>query len=110
MGIEPFSIAYLLGAIVVLLLGAKLVATAVLLTKRRESWFSNRTSEVLWWVTKIAPVVAAPCFLGFGLYQHNDGYVIAAIAMMAFVAVAVPIKIRRAYGRKRNQPGRRVQG
>lgn len=91
---------YLLGSAIVLLLGAKLVATVVLLTRSRESWFSNKQSETLWWVSKITPVFVAPCFLALGLVQHNQSFVIAALCLMAFVAVAVPVKIRQAYGKK----------
>lgn len=91
----------MLGTIIALLLTAKVAASLVLLTRRRETWFSNRQSEKLWWVTKIAPLLVAPCFLLLGIVQQSGEFIVAALFFTVFVAVAVPIKIRRAYYKER---------
>lgn len=75
------------------LLAIKLVATIILLSRSRSSRYQTRYGSILWWATKLTPVIAVPCLITTALIQGNrhDTYVYA--CMMLFVLVAVPIMI-----------------
>ncbi len=80
--------------VVVIALGTKVVATLALLSVSRDvrdrpGWGSN-----LWWVTKITPVIAAPSVICIAWLQGMADRVWLFVAVMLFVVVAVPLKIR----------------
>ena len=85
----------LLSWIVVLTLGWKAVATLILLNVNKEVWDRPGWGAVLWWSTKITPVIAAPCAIWLAWLQRMTGPVWMFVALMLFVVVAVPIKIRK---------------
>lgn len=93
----------------VLLLGLKIVATIVLLARPREGWFQARWSAGLWWASKITPLLVCPCVIALALLQGQTGLAWVYGALMLFVMVAVPIKIRRRFYRSA-RPARQSAG
>lgn len=89
--------------VVVLTLGSKLVATLVLLSVSKDVWDRPGWGSILWWVTKITPVVAVPCAIWLAWLQGMTNQVWLFIAMMLFVVVAVPLKIRQRRNRMADQ-------
>ena len=93
----------LLSWIVVFTLGLKAVATLILLTvgkdvRDRSGWGAN-----LWWSTKITPVIAVPCGILIAWLQGMTDQVWIFIALMLFVVIAVPLKIRQRRARLANR-------
>jgi len=84
----------LLSWIVVLTLGFKAVATLILLNVSKDVWDRPGWGAALWWSTKITPVIAVPCAIWIAWLQRMTGQVWVFIALMLFVVVAVPIKVR----------------
>ncbi|MCI1141358.1 hypothetical protein MOP88_01800 [Sphingomonas sp. WKB10] len=75
-------------------MGAKLVATIILLSvgkgmRDRPGW-----GAMLWWLTKITPVIAVPCAILIAWLKGLTGPLWLFVALMLFVLVAVPLKIR----------------
>ena len=93
----------LLSWVVVLSLGLKIVATLVLLRVRKEVWDRPGWGAVLWWSTKITPIIAVPCFIWIAWSQQLTGEVWLFAAMMVLVVVAVPLKIRQRRNRIANR-------
>jgi hypothetical protein len=58
----------------------------------------------LWWATKITPVIAVPCLIWLAWIQRVTDHMWALMAMMLFVVIAVPIKVRQ----RRNRIAGRV--
>lgn len=85
--------------ILVLALSIKLVATVTILLAGKDIRDRPGWGSALWWATKITPVIAVPCFLGLGLLEGDRTMVWLALALAAFVAVALPLKI----GQRRNR-------
>jgi len=81
--------------IAALSLGLKLVATVVLLSVRKDVRYRPGWGAGLWWATKITPVIAVPCVIWIALLQGWATIAWVYGALMLFVAIAVPIKIRR---------------
>ncbi len=94
----------ILSWVVVLALGLKVVATLVLLSVTKEVWDRPGWGAGLWWVTKITPVIAVPCIIWLALLQGLTNLVWIFCAMMLFVVIAVPLKIRQ----RRNRIARRM--
>ena len=91
---SPSPLIATLSWIVAIALGAKLVATIILLSvgkgmRDRPGW-----GAVLWWLTKITPVIAVPCAILIAWLQGLTGPLWLFVALMLFVLVAVPLKIR----------------
>ena len=84
----------LLSWIAVLTLGFKALATLILLTVNKEVWDRPGWGSVLWWSTKITPIVAVPCAISIAWLQRQTNLVWVFVALMLFVVVAVPIKVR----------------
>lgn len=80
--------------IVVLTLGFKLLATLVLLNVSKDVWDRPGWGAVLWWSTKITPLIAVPCAIGIAWLQRMTDQIWIFVALMLFVVVAVPLKIR----------------
>lgn len=84
----------LLSWIVVLTLGFKAIATLVLLNVSKDVWDQPGWGAVFWWSTKITPVIAVPCAIWIAWLQRLTDLVWVFVALMVFVVVAVPIKVR----------------
>lgn len=84
----------LLSWIVVLTLGFKALATAILLTVKRPVRDQPGWGSVLWWATKIAPIIAVPCGIWIAWLQRQTDLMWVFVALMVFVVVAVPMKVR----------------
>jgi hypothetical protein len=84
----------LLSWVVIFSLGLKVAATLVLLSVRREVRDRPGWGSMLWWVTKITPGIAAPCVIWIAWLQGMTILVWLFIAVLLFVVVAVPLKIR----------------
>lgn len=80
--------------VITLTLGMKLVATIILLRVRQEVWDRPGWGANLWWITKITPIIAVPCFALIAVLQGDADLVWLSTALMLFVIVAVPWKVR----------------
>lgn len=89
---------------VVLTLGLKIVATLMLLNVSKVVWERPGWGAILWWSTKITPVIAVPCGIWIAWLQGMTDQVWMFIALMLFVVVAVPLKIRQRRTRIANRP------
>lgn len=90
----------LLGAVVALLLSAKVATTAVLLRRDSATRLYSVSGRRLWWVTKRTPVVAVPCMIAIAAMHGRRDEVAIYAALMLFVIVvwreeSGPWKIRR---------------
>ena len=93
--------------IVVLALGLKVVATLILLNVSKDVWDRPGWGAILWWSTKITPVIAVPCVIWITWLQGMTDQVWIFIALMLFVVVAVPLKIRQRRARIANRTSAR---
>ncbi len=84
---------------IAVLLGMKVVATIILLSRERKSWFQARWTLWLWWVTKVTPVFAVPCLFMIGVQLRQSNIMWISVALLVFVLIAVPVKIRSAFYR-----------
>lgn len=82
---------------IVVLLGLKVAATIILLARDKRTWFQARWSAVLWWSTKVAPVLAVPCMIAIALLQNKASDAWAYGGLMLFVLIAVPIVVWRRF-------------
>lgn len=89
--------------VVILTLGSKLVATMILLSVGKDVWDRPGWGAILWWVTKITPVIAVPCVIWLAWLQGLTNQLWLFVAMMLFVVVAVPLKIRQRRNRIANR-------
>ncbi len=80
--------------VIVLALGLKVVTTLVLLSANRDLRDRSGWGTALWWSTKITPVIAVPCFIWIAFLQGATNLIWVGLAMMLFVVIAVPLKIR----------------
>ena len=80
--------------VVVLTLGLKVLATLILLNVSKDVWDRPGWGAVLWWSTKITPLIAVPCAIGIAWLQGMTDQIWIFVALMLFVVVAVPLKIR----------------
>ncbi len=92
---------------VTMLLGAKLMATLVLLNVDRELWFANTRNLSIWWLTKISPLIAMPGLIALGRLQNDTHLTWAGTAFTIFVFIAVPIKIRATFSDRVREPSSR---
>lgn len=84
----------LLSWIVAVALGAKILPTLILLNFVKSVWDRPGWGAVLWWSTKITPIIAAPCVIYIAWLQGMTDQVWIFVGLMVFVMVAVPWKIR----------------
>ena len=63
----------LLSWVVAIMLGLKVVATLILLNVSKEIWDRPGWGALLWWSTKITPVIAVPCVICIAL--NRPGFV-----------------------------------
>jgi hypothetical protein len=82
----------ILTAIIVLAMAAKIVATAVLLIVGKAARDRPGWGSMLWWVTKITPVIAVPCLFWIARAENNIFMMKLSLGLGLFVAVAMPIK------------------
>jgi hypothetical protein len=84
----------LLSWIVAITLGSKLLGTLVLLNVSKDVWDRPGWGAVLWWSTKITPLIAVPCVIVIGWLRGMTDQIWIFATLMVFVLVAVPWKIR----------------
>lgn len=84
---------------IVVLLGLKVAATIVLLSRDKHTSFQARWSAGLWWSTKVTPILAVPCMIAIALLQRRAGDAWAYGGLMVFVLIAVPIVVWRRFYR-----------
>lgn len=89
----------LLWAAVILLLGIKLAATLILLPRRPETRLSSLQGRLLWWATKITPLLAVPCLIAIAWIGQDRAGLLVYPLLMAFVLVAVPLVAWRRFRR-----------
>ena len=85
----------LLGTAAAILLGAKLVATAILLRRNKQERLRSRSGRWLWWTTKLTPVVAVPCMIAVAVLRHRAADAAIYLGLLLFVLIAVPVMIWR---------------
>lgn len=90
---------YFLSWVVVLTLGAKVFATLILLFFDKNVWDRSGWGSILWWTTKITPVIAVPCMIGIAWLEKMTDQIWIFVALMFFVIIAVPLKIRQRQAR-----------
>lgn len=84
---------------IVMLLGLKVAATIILLSRDKRTWFQARWSADLWWSTKMTPILAVPCMIVIALLQNKAGDAWAYGGLMPVVLIAVPIVVWRRFHR-----------
>ena len=84
----------LLSWIVALALGSKVVATLIVLIVNKEARDQPGWGSVLWWVTKVTPIVAVPCLVWIARLENDRSLVQLFVALGLFVIIAVPLAIR----------------
>lgn len=85
----------LLSWIVILALGAKGAATAIVLLVDIEARDRPGWGTILWWVTKVTPLIAVPCLIWLAFLEKEMGLVQLYLALGVFVVIAVPIAVRK---------------
>lgn len=80
--------------VVAVSLGAKVLATILLLAIDKSDSDRPGWGTALWWATKLTPIVAVPCVAWIALIEHDRELLWVMIGLAAFVAIAVPLKIR----------------
>jgi high-affinity Fe2+/Pb2+ permease len=83
----------LLSWMVAALLALKVAATLVLLRQDKARWFDTRRGALLWWSTKIVPLLALPCMIAIALLGRRPAEAWTYAALMVFVLIAVPLAI-----------------
>ena len=84
----------LLSWVVALALGSKVVATLIVLLVNRKARDQPGWGSVLWWVTKVTPIIAVPCLVLIAVLENDRGLVQLFLALGLFVIIAVPLAIR----------------
>ena len=84
----------LLSWMVALALGAKAIATLVVLIVNKQMRDQPGWGSALWWVTKITPIIAVPCVLWIGLLAGDRSLVWVGLVLGVFIIIALPLKIR----------------
>lgn len=93
----------MLSWVIVLTLGAKLLATLILLALGKEKRDRPGWGATLWWITKLTPVIAVPCMIWLTWLQRLTSLSWLFLGLMLFVIVAVPFKVRQRRGRMANE-------
>ena len=75
-------------------LGAKVLATVIVLAVDRDARDRPGWGSILWWVTKVAPIVAVPCLIAIALLEHDRNLTWLSLALALFVVIAVPLVVR----------------
>lgn len=83
----------LLSWIVALALGSKVVATLIVLLVNKEARDQPGWGSILWWVTKVTPIIAVPCLVWIALLENDRSLVQLFLALGLFVIIAVPLAI-----------------
>lgn len=96
----------LLSWIVAVTLGAKVLATLILLNLDKSVWDQPGWGAILWWSTKITPMIAVPCVMYLAWLQGMTDQIWIFVGLMAFIMVAVPLKVRQRKKRIDNRPVR----
>ncbi len=94
----------LLSWIVTVMLGAKVLATLILLNIDKSIWDRPGWGAILWWSTKITPIIAVPCVICIAWLRGMTDQVWIFVGLMVFVMIAVPWKIRQRKKRIDNRP------
>lgn len=80
---------------VILALGLKIVATVIVLLVDKDARDRPGWGSILWWTTKVTPVIAAPCLIWIAILEREDELVKLFLALTVFVLIAVPLAIRK---------------
>ena len=80
--------------IAALALGLKVAATLFVLIVNKGMRDQPGWRSGLWWVTKLAPIIAVSCLVCIALLQRETGLTWFYGAVALFVVVAVPLKVR----------------
>jgi hypothetical protein len=99
------TLADVLSWIVVVALGSKVLATLIVLTVDKNMRDRRGWGAALWWVTKIAPLIAIPCMIWLAVLRNDAGATIVFAFLGLFVLVAVPLKARKRKARIARQAG-----
>ena len=75
-------------------LGAKVLATVILLAVNRDARDQPGWGSILWWVTKITPLIAVPCLIGLALLERDQSLLQLSLGLALFVIIAVPLVVR----------------
>ena len=79
---------------VVFTLGSKIVATLIVMLVDRSARDRPGWGSILWWVTKLTPIVAVPCAIWIAVLEGDSDLVRLFCALGLFVAIAVPLAVR----------------
>jgi hypothetical protein len=84
----------LLSWIVLVTLGSKVIATIYLLVVNKTVRDTAGWGAILWWITKITPIIAVPCAIWLAVLagETRMAWVFAGLGL--FAIVAVPLKVR----------------
>ncbi len=93
----------LLSWVVTVTLGSKALATLILLNLSKDVWDWPGWGAILWWSTKITPLIAVPCAICIAWLQNMTDETWIFIVLMMFVVVAVPWKVRQRQARIANR-------
>ncbi|TGX54151.1 hypothetical protein E5A73_08500 [Sphingomonas gei] len=85
----------LLSWIVALALGSKVVATLTVLLVNKGARDLPGWGSILWWVTKVTPVIAVPCLVWIALLENDKTLMRLSLALGLFVVIAAPLAIRK---------------
>lgn len=89
----------LLSWIVAITLGVKVLAALVLLSVDKSVRDRPGWGAILWWSSKITPIIAVPCAIWIAWLQGMADQIWIFVALMMFVIVAMPWKIRQRQAR-----------
>lgn len=89
------SILDLLSWIVMVALGAKVAATLIVLVVDKSARDRPGWGSILWWVTKLTPVIVVPCLAYIAVLQNDANLLHLSMLAGLFVLVAVPMAIRK---------------
>lgn len=84
----------LLSWIVACLLCLKVVSTLIILIVDKQMRDRPGWGSMLWWTTKITPLVAVPCAIWIAVLEREAGLARLFIAVGLYVVIAVSLKIR----------------
>jgi hypothetical protein len=80
---------------VALALGSKVVATLIVLLVNKEARDLPGWGSILWWTTKLTPIIAVPCLVWIAVLEKDPTLVQISLALGLFVLIAVPLAIRK---------------
>jgi hypothetical protein len=80
--------------VIVISLGAKVIATLILLVVDRERRDTPGWGSALWWVTKITPLIAVPAMIALAMSRRDTHLAWAFGALGVFALLAIFHRVR----------------